>query len=74
MTYLKLTKINAKHVSKEKIFNESANLFDLKIINSTTNAKNVEKIWMKQVNGLIKKFLSIYKFCDGDLNNLFFFC
>ena len=35
--------------------------------------KKCEKIWLKPVNGLIKKFPSVYQFCSGNLNNFFFF-
>ena len=41
-------------------------LLDLKIINYITNAKNVRHL--KPVNGLIKKFPDIHKFCNGDIN------
>ena len=27
-----------------------------------------KKIWLKPINGLIKKFPNIYKFCNGDIN------
>ena len=30
--------------------------------------KECEKIWLKPVNGLIKKFPSVYQFWDGDIN------
>ena len=30
--------------------------------------KKCNKNWLKPVNELIKKFSSIYKFCNGDLN------
>ena len=30
--------------------------------------KECEKIWLKPVNGLIKKFASAHQFCNGDLN------
>ena len=30
--------------------------------------KECEKIWLKPVNGLIKKFPSVYQFCDGHIN------
>ena len=30
--------------------------------------KKCNKKWLKPVNELIKKFASIYQFCNGDLN------
>ena len=29
-----------------------------------------KKIWLKPVNGLIKKFPSVYQFCNSDVNKL----
>ena len=36
------------------------------------DAKNVKKECTKSKDGLIKKFLHIYKFCNGDLNKFTF--
>ena len=34
--------------------------------------KKCNKKWLKPVNDLIKKFSSIYQFCNGDLNKFVF--
>ena len=34
--------------------------------------QRMQKEWKRPIEGLIKKFPSIYQFCNGDLNN--FFC
>ena len=31
--------------------------------------KECHKRWLEPVNGLIKKFPSVYQFCKGDINN-----
>ena len=46
ITYLKLTKKNAKDAWKEKIINQDVILLDLKIIIYVTNVNNVKK-WLK---------------------------
>ena len=38
------------------------------MIDYITDTKNVKKRCTKSKDGLIKKFPSIYKFCNGDLN------
>ena len=68
ITYLKFTKKNAKDAKKEEKSNQYAILLSLKIINYVINAKNVKKIWLKPINGLIKKFPNIHQFCNGDIN------
>ena len=67
LTSLKCTKKNAKDARKKEKSNHYAILLGLKIINYVTNAKNAKKIWLKPINGLIKKFPNIYKFCNGDI-------
>ena len=33
--------------------------------------QRMQKEWKRPIEGLIKKFPSIYQFCNGDLNNFF---
>ena len=67
-TYLKFAKANAKDAKKEEKSNQYAILMGLKIINYVANAKNVKKIWLKPINGLIKKFPNILQLCNGGIN------
>ena len=64
ITYLKFTEKN----SKIKTVNHHAILLALKILNYTTNVKNVKKRQLKTVNVLMKTFPSVYQFCNGDIN------
>ena len=61
ITYLKLTKKNAKHAWKEKILNQGVILLDLKTINYVTNVKNVKYMVevSKWINQKVFKRISI---------------
>ena len=63
ITYLKLTNENVQNAR------ENVNLLDLKMIDYTTDAKNIKKICIKSKDGLIKKFPRIYKFSKSDLKS-----
>ena len=67
ISYLKFTKNNAKDAWKEEKSVQNAILLSLKIINCY-KCKECEKIWLKPVNRLIKKFPSVYQFCYVDIN------
>ena len=56
-----------KCMEREKINSESC-FFKLKNNNLIYRCRKCKEKWEKPIEGLIKKFPSIYQFCNGDLN------
>ena len=54
-------------IEKVKINSERC-FFRLKNIRLTYRCKEYKKEWKRLIEGLIRKFPSIYQFCNGDLN------
>ena len=54
-------------MEREKINSESC-FFKLKNNNLIYRCRKCKEKWEKPIEGLIKKFPSIYQFCNGDLN------
>ena len=44
------------------------NFIELKNIKLRCKCEECKKIWLKPINGLIKKFPNIQQFCNGDIN------
>ena len=66
--YLKFTKKNAKDTRKEKKIKSVCKFIGLKNNKLHYKCEECKKTWFKPVNGLIRKFPKVYKFCNGDTN------
>ena len=53
---------------KRKNIKSECDFIEIKNNKLRYKCKECEKIWLKPVNGLTKKFSSVYQFCKGDLN------
>ena len=62
-----LSEIYSKKCKDENCKSE-CDFIGLKINRLRYKCKECKKIWLKPVNGLIKKFPSVYQFCKGNLN------
>ena len=68
ITYLKFTKNNAKDARKENKIKSVFDFIGLKINKLQYKCNECKKRQLKPINGLIKKFPSIYQFCNEDIN------
>ena len=67
ITYLKFTVKSVKDVKKEKKINSIC--YFIRLENDKLHYKCKEyKKKLKPINGLIKKFLNTYQFCDEEIN------
>ena len=71
ITYQEFMIKNAKNAWKEKKLGWIVNLLDLKTVDWIIDAKNATKSYTKLTNESIKKFSTLYKFCNGDLDKFF---
>ena len=68
ITYLKITKKNAKDARKENKIKSVCDFIGLKINRLQYKCNECKKRQLKPINGLIKKFPNIDKFCNEDIN------
>ena len=68
ITYLKLTISIVKRAWREKNIKSECNFIEFENNRLNYRCKECKGTSIRSINGLIEKFPSVYKFCDGDLN------
>ena len=66
--YLKFTVKSVEGIKKEKKIKLVCDFIGLRNNKLSYNCKKCLKKQLKPINGLIKKFPNMYKFCNGDIN------
>ena len=63
-----LSEIYKKGCEEKRKIKSVCNFIELKNIKLRCKCEECKKIWLKPINGLIKKFPNIQQFCNGDIN------
>ena len=63
-----ISKKECKECMERKNIKSECDFMGIKDNQLSYKCKKCNKKWLKPVNELIKKFSSIYQFCNGDLN------
>ena len=64
----KIYKKGCKRSEEKRKIKSTYNFIGLKNNKLNSECKECKKIWLKPVNGLIKKFTNIHQVCNGDIN------
>ena len=73
ITYLKFTKTECKGCMERRKIMSECDFIGLQINRLNYECKERKTRWLKPINGLIKNFTSVYQFCNGYINKMFFF-
>ena len=72
ITYLKFTKTECKGCMERRKIMSECDFIGLQINRLNYECKERKTRWLKPINGLIKNFTSVYQFCNGYINKMFF--
>ena len=68
--YLKFTKKECKECEERTKIKSVCDFIGLKNNKLNYECKKCRKIWLKPVNGLIKKFPNVHQLCNGDIDKI----